>query len=141
MAGSDTGIFPTLSGEVSSAPVVCLQCRRARFDSWVGKIPWRKKWQTSPVFLPGEFYGQRSLVDCHPQGHKESDTTEQLTLSLSRSLFLTTLHSTIFLEILANYTHSLEVKEQLCSFYFYFFKFIFILFCFTILYWFCHTLT
>jgi len=33
-----------------------------RFDSWVRKIPWRKEWLTTPVFLPGEFHGQRSLV-------------------------------------------------------------------------------
>ena len=39
-------------------------------------------WQPTPVFLPGELHGQRSLVDYSPWGHKESDTTEQLTLSL-----------------------------------------------------------
>ena len=38
------------------------QCRRLRFDRWVGKIPWRRKWQPTPVFLPGESQGQRSLV-------------------------------------------------------------------------------
>ena len=38
------------------------------------------KWQPTPVFLPGESHGQRSLVDCSPWGHKESDTTEPLTL-------------------------------------------------------------
>ena len=42
-----------------------------------GKIPWRKKWQPTPVFLPGEFHGQRSLVGYSPWGCKESDTTEQ----------------------------------------------------------------
>ena len=41
-------------------------------------IPWIKKWQPTPVFLPGGFHGQRSLVGCSPWGHKESDTTEQL---------------------------------------------------------------
>ena len=41
-------------------------------------IPWRRKWQPTPVFLPGESHGQRSLVGYSPQGHKESDTTEQL---------------------------------------------------------------
>ena len=45
---------------------------------WVRKIPWRRKWQPTPVFLPGKSYGQRSLVGYNPQGRKESDTTEQL---------------------------------------------------------------
>ena len=44
--------------------------------SWVGKIPWRKKWQPTPVFLPGKSRGQRSLVGYSPRGHKELDTTE-----------------------------------------------------------------
>ena len=48
------------------------------FSSWVRKIPWRRKWSPTPVFLPGEFHGQRSLVDHSPWGCKESDTTEQL---------------------------------------------------------------
>ena len=49
-------------------------------DSWVGKIPWRRKWQPAPVFLPGESHGQRSLAgySLWGQGHKESDTREQL---------------------------------------------------------------
>ena len=46
---------------------------------WVGKIPWRRQWLPTPVFLPGEFYGQKSLVCYSPWGHKKSDTTEQLT--------------------------------------------------------------
>ena len=45
-------------------------------DSWVGKILWRRKWQSIPVFLPGESHGQRSLVGYSPWGHKESDMTE-----------------------------------------------------------------
>ena len=49
------------------------------FDSWVGKTSWRRKWLSIPVFLPGEFCGQRSLVDYSPWGHKESDRTERLT--------------------------------------------------------------
>ena len=40
------------------------------------KIPWRRKRQPTPVFLPREFHGQKSLVGCNPWGHKESDTTE-----------------------------------------------------------------
>ena len=49
---------------------------KPRFNPWVGKIPWRRKWQPTPVFLPGESHGQRSLVGFSPRGHKESDTTE-----------------------------------------------------------------
>ena len=48
------------------------------FYPWVGKIPWRRAWQPSPVLLPGESHGQRSLAGCSQQGHKESDMTEQL---------------------------------------------------------------
>ena len=60
---------------------VCLQCRRPGFDPWVGKIPWRRKWQPTPVSLPGKSHGQRSLVGCSPRGCKESGTTEWLTLT------------------------------------------------------------
>ena len=38
------------------------KCGRPRFDPWVGKIPWRREWQPTPVFLPGEVHGQRSLT-------------------------------------------------------------------------------
>ena len=41
---------------------ICLQCGRLKFDPWVGKIPWRIAWLSTPIFLPGEFHGQRSLV-------------------------------------------------------------------------------
>ena len=47
-----------------------LQCRGRGFDLWVRKIPWRRKWQPTPVFLPGESHGQRSLVGYSPWGHK-----------------------------------------------------------------------
>ena len=43
---------------------------------WVGMIPWRRAWQPTPVFLPGESHGQRSLMGYSQQGRKESDTTE-----------------------------------------------------------------
>ena len=52
------------------------QCRRPGFDPWVGKIPWRRKWQPIPVCLPGEPHGQRSLVGQSPWGCREWDTTE-----------------------------------------------------------------
>jgi len=47
-----------------------------RFNPWVGNIHWRRAWQPTPVFLPGEIYGQRSLVGYSPWGRKESDMTE-----------------------------------------------------------------
>ena len=47
----------------SAVKTIYLQCRRHRFNPWVGKIPWRRAWQPSPVFLPGESRRQRSLVD------------------------------------------------------------------------------
>ena len=47
-------------------------------DPWVGKIPWRRKWQPTPVFLPGESHGRRSQVGYSPWGCKESDMTERL---------------------------------------------------------------
>ena len=56
-----------------------LQCRRRGFDPWVRKILWRREWQPTPVFFPRKFHGPRSLVGYSPWGHKESDTTEQLT--------------------------------------------------------------
>ena len=56
----------------------CLQCGRPGFDPCVGQIPWRRKWQPTPVLLPGNFHGWRSLVGYSPWGRKELHTTEQL---------------------------------------------------------------
>ena len=56
-----------------------------RFNPWVGKIPWRKKGQPTPVSLPGEFHRQKSLASYSPQGHKESDMTEQLTFNTRKT--------------------------------------------------------
>ena len=56
----------------------CLWCRRQRFSHWIGKVPWRSKWQPSAVFLPGEFNGQRSLMGYSPRGRREADTSYQL---------------------------------------------------------------
>ena len=59
--------------------VKCLfKCRRPGFDPWVGKIPWRRKWQSTPVLLPGKSHGQRSLEGYSPWGRKEPDMTEWL---------------------------------------------------------------
>ena len=58
-------------------PMLETQVSIPGFDPWVGKIPWRRKWQPTPVFLPGESHGQRSLVGYSPWGRKESDMTER----------------------------------------------------------------
>jgi len=50
--------------------------KRREFYPWVRKIPWRRAWQPTPVFLTGKSLGQRSLVGCGPWHHKELDTTE-----------------------------------------------------------------
>ena len=47
---------------------ISLKCRRPRFDPWIGKIPQRREWQSTPVLLPGESHRQRSLVDYSPWG-------------------------------------------------------------------------
>ena len=57
----------------------CRRCKRCEFDLWVGKIPWRRAWQPTPVFLPGESHKQRSLVGYRPWGHKELDMIEEVT--------------------------------------------------------------
>ena len=53
-------------------------CRRRRFNPWAGKLSWRRAWQPTPVFVPGESHRQRSLAGYSPTSHKESDTTERL---------------------------------------------------------------
>ena len=58
------------------SPCQCRRRRRRGFDPWVRKIPQRRAWQPTPVFLPGKSHGQRGLVSYSPWGHKESDTTE-----------------------------------------------------------------
>ena len=57
-------------------PACQCRCKRHGFDPWVRKIPCRRAWQPTPLFLPGESHGWRSLIDCSPWCCKESDTTE-----------------------------------------------------------------
>ena len=69
------GLARSLSGKEST-------CKwRGRFDPWIGKIPWRKKWKSIPLFLPGKSCGQRGLVGCSSWGHKivrhDSETKQQ----------------------------------------------------------------
>ena len=62
---------------VKNTPANAEDTRDGReFDSWFGKIPWRRKWQSTPAFLPGKFHGQRSLVGYSPWSRRELDITE-----------------------------------------------------------------
>ena len=67
-------VFPWLSGKKCSCQ--CRRHRRLRYDPCIGKIPWRRKQQPTPVFLPGKSHRQRSLAGYSPWGHKKSDMTE-----------------------------------------------------------------
>ena len=61
--------LPSFPGGSDSKESVC---RRRKFDRWFRKIPWRREWQSTVVFLLEEFHGQRSLAAYNPWGHKES---------------------------------------------------------------------
>ena len=65
--------FPVLSGKESTC-----QCRKYWFDPWVGRIPWRRKWQPTPAFLPGKSLGQRKLSTTVQGVAEELTTTSQL---------------------------------------------------------------
>ena len=81
------GGFP---GGIKAKESVC-QCRRYKrcsFNPWVGKIPWRRKWQPTPVLLLGQSHGLRSLAGYSPWGCKESDTTEQAHASSNQEIIL-----------------------------------------------------
>ena len=56
----------------------CRRCKKLGLHPWAGKIPWRRKWHPTPVFLPGESHGQRSLAGYSSWDHKDLDTTERL---------------------------------------------------------------
>ena len=74
MIHTTPGLPRWLSGKESACQFS--RCKRCRFSHWVRKIPWRRKWQPTPVLLPGKLHGQRSLVDYSSQGRKELDMTE-----------------------------------------------------------------
>ena len=63
---------------VKNSPVYTVKCKGRGFNLWIRKIPWRRKWQPIPVFLPRASRGQRSPAGYSPEGREESDMTEQL---------------------------------------------------------------
>ena len=58
----DTQLLNIGASLVARQERILLQCRRRGFDPWVGKITWRRAWQPTPGFLPGESHGQRNLA-------------------------------------------------------------------------------
>ena len=68
------------------SPPAVWRCRRHGFKPWVGKIPWRRKWQPTPQFLTGKSPGQRNLVDYSPQSCKGWDTTEEVSMQTLSTL-------------------------------------------------------
>ena len=78
MSKKDLGLPRWCRGKESAYQ--CMRRRRHRFNPWVRKIPWRRKWQPTWVFLSGKFHGQRSLVGYSPWGRKELHTTKRLNL-------------------------------------------------------------
>ena len=61
--------------------------QRHGFDPWVRKIPWRRAWQPTPVFLHGESHGQSRVTGYSPWGHRESETTEHILSFIMRGLW------------------------------------------------------
>ena len=90
--------------EVKESISKCRSLRRCGFDPCVGTIPWRRKWQPSPVFLLG-FYGQKSLADYSPWGHKEWDMSEWLSMHIHKysiidvNMYLCILYMCVYLSI------------------------------------------
>ena len=72
---------------VSSKVSTC-QCRRHELDHWVKKIPWRRKWQLTLVFLPGKFHGQRSLVGYSPWSCKRVQKQHIIEANIESICFL-----------------------------------------------------
>ena len=70
--------FGGASGEEPACQ--CRRFKRQRYHPWVRKIPWKRAWQPTPVFLPGKPHGQRSLVDYSPQSPREPITTMWLSV-------------------------------------------------------------
>ena len=89
----------------------CRRCKRGRFDPWVGKIPWSRKWQHTPVFLPEVFHGQRSLAGYSLWGHKESDMTECTHIHTHNTYSVSLYHC----HHTHTHTHTHTNRTQLCD--------------------------
>ena len=94
----------------------CRRCRRRGFNPWVRKIPWKRKRQPTPIFLPGKSHGQRSLMGYSPWNPKESYTTEQLSMHVyvCTSVCIYT-QKTSF--IITTYTKIIRISNSKCAKY------------------------
>ena len=73
---SELDLYNVLMVALMVKNLPAMQEPQVRSLGWIGKIPWRKEWQPTPIVLPGEFHGQRSLAGYSPWGRKELDMTE-----------------------------------------------------------------
>ena len=69
-----------MAQKVKNMPTIQETCRKHGFNPWVEKMPWRRKWQSTPIFLPVKSHGKRRPVGCSPWGHEDSDTTEHMSV-------------------------------------------------------------
>ena len=103
------GLPRWLSGTESTG-----QCRRLRFHPWVGKIPWRRKWQPTPAFLPGNPMDTGAWRAAVPAVAKQTDTTEQLNNSKSCASFrLSPKFPTRLFPALSDFTYSFNACENI----------------------------
>ena len=90
----------------------CSRCKRHGFDPWVGKIPWRRKWQPTPVFLPGNFHGQRSLGGYSPYRVAKSRLSAYSTAQSYQMFSEYSLHSKHCAKV---YKHALWITNYMTS--------------------------
>ena len=93
----------------------CKRCKRREFDPWVRKIPWRSKWQPTPIFFPGRLHRQRSLASTVHGGHRESDMTEWATHTLGiYSFYNAAVNSISFYALIPN--HLMQIYKNIIDF-------------------------
>ena len=102
-----------LSGKESACQ--CRRCKRCGFDPWFGKIPWRRKWQPIPVFLPGESHGQRRLAGYSSWDHKELDTAEHKHTVVLFLVFKRNLHIVLHSGFIDLHSHSRQILKCLTT--------------------------
>ena len=98
---------------VKNPPANAGDNKRHSFNPWVRKIPWRRAWQPTLVFLPGEFHVQRSLESYSSWGGKESDTTKGLTHTHTHPLFQKTALGPVIIPI--SWVQKLRCRKLLCA--------------------------